>query len=61
MPTVTIVSELFVSLARMEAVSFGVPDLPLAVVPHPVATHSAEELREWGAGLVEKVIGGLTR
>jgi hypothetical protein len=61
MPTVTIVSELFVALARMEAASFGMPDLPLAIVPHPVATHSDEELQEWGQGLAQAIAKGLSR
>jgi hypothetical protein len=61
MPTVTIVSELFVPLAQMEATSFGLPHLRLAVVPHPVATYSDAELQEWGRGLVEAIVGGLSQ
>ena len=60
-PTVTIVSNAFEALARAEVRSLGLPDMPVLVVPHPVAARSREVLRAWGDGLVPGVISGLTR
>lgn len=60
MPTVTIVSAAFEVLARAEAAAFGLPSLPILVVPHPVGTRSAEVLREWGEGLISASVAGLT-
>ena len=60
-PTVTIVSDAFDVLARAEARSLGHPDLPVMVVPHPVAARPRDVLRGWGDDLVLPVIDGLTR
>jgi len=45
-PTVTVVTEKFVSLARASAKSYGMPDLPLLIVPHPFETLSREQLEQ---------------
>lgn len=60
MPSVLIVSAVFEALATMEASSFGAPGLPILVVPHPVASRSTETLRNWGQGLIEQAVEGLT-
>ncbi len=46
MPTVTVVTDKFVSLARASAKALGYPDLPLLIVPHPFETLSTERLHE---------------
>lgn len=43
-PTATLVSTAFVTLARAQATALGVPDLPLVVVPHPMADRQAPEV-----------------
>jgi hypothetical protein len=50
----------FESLGRAEAVAFDIPDLPLVVVPHPVATHDEATLRELAKGLTAQILAALT-
>jgi hypothetical protein len=45
-PTVAVVTEKFVSLAKASARALGYPDLPMVVVPHPFETLSAAAIRE---------------
>ena len=45
-PTVAVVTEKFVSLAKASAKALGYPDLPMIVLPHPFETLPAETLRE---------------
>ena len=45
-PTVAVVTEKFVSLAKSAAKALGYPDLPMIVVPHPFETLSAAAIRE---------------
>jgi len=44
-PTVTVVTEKFVSLAKASAKSYGYPDLPLLIVPHPFETLEPATIR----------------
>ena len=46
MPTVTICSSEFVALGRAEAEALGMPDLPLAIIKHPLGGLGAEEVRQ---------------
>lgn len=55
-PTVTVVTEKFVSLAKASARALGYPDLPLVVVPHPFETLPRERLRELAEQKVEECI-----
>jgi hypothetical protein len=57
---VTVVSDAFMPLATGERQALGQPGLPLAVVPHPVASRPEAELVELGGGLVTDVIEALT-
>ena len=45
-PTVAVVTEKFVSLAKASAKALGYPDLPMIVVPHPFETLPAAAIRE---------------
>ena len=60
-PTITVVSEIFLPLAQMEARSLGIENLPLVAVPHPMATRTAEEAIAIAEALVEAVLEGLER
>lgn len=55
-PTVTVVTEKFVSLAKASAKSLGYPDLPLLIVPHPFETLSTERLQQIAAEKVAECI-----
>lgn len=59
-PTVTIVSQLFEAVSQLEAASKGLPEMPIVIVPHPIATRSQEELELIGMGIAEKVLAGLS-
>lgn len=56
----TIISTIFRPLAASEASAMGLGDLPVGVVPHPVATRSKDELVEEGRGLGAFVVDSLT-
>ena len=43
-PTVTLVSAAFEGYARLRSSALGVPELPLLVLPHPLADKSEGEL-----------------
>ncbi len=60
-PTVTVVTEKFVSLAKASASSMGYPDLPLVVVPHPFETLSRERLQSLAEEKVEECVARVTR
>jgi hypothetical protein len=59
-PTVTLVSEPFRELVKIEAGSLGVPAVPIFAVPHPMATLPEQELRALADGLVEPIVDALT-
>ena len=59
-PTVTIASSVFEPLAKAEAAALGVTGLPLATVPHPVASRAPEEVRLWGKELAPRLLEALS-
>ena len=56
-PTATVCSDEFYSLGKAEAQCLGVPGLPIAVVPHPVAKLLPDEV----AGLARDVVDEIYR
>ncbi|SVC63011.1 uncharacterized protein METZ01_LOCUS315865, partial [marine metagenome] len=56
-PTATVCSDEFYSLGKAEAQCLGVPGLPIAVVPHPVAKLLPDEV----AGLARDVVDDIYR
>jgi len=59
-PTVSFTAEGFVKDARRSASAFGLPALPLAVVPLPFTNQSPEVIRRMVASALEQVVAGLT-
>lgn len=55
MPTVTICSTEFAALGRAEAEALGMPDLPLAVIQHPLGGLAAEAVRQRAAAVLNAV------
>ena len=55
MPTVTICSTEFVALGRAEAEALGIPDLPLAVIQHPLGGLAAGEVSQRAASVQNAV------
>lgn len=48
MRTVTVASDRFVELGRLQSAALGRPDLRLVVIPHPLAGLAAAEAEERG-------------
>ncbi len=59
-PTVTFVSETFVSFAKARCSGLGMPDLRFVVVPHPVADRPREELEAIAIERFEDIRSALT-
>lgn len=53
-PTITVITDSFLPLAKLEAGTFGITDLPVLVIPHPVAVLDGQQLTELAAGKVEE-------
>jgi len=57
---VTICTEAFIGLAREESKNLGMPDLPLAIIKHPIGGESLAVIRQRADDAFEQVIRGLT-
>jgi hypothetical protein len=60
-PTATIVTDEFVTLAKTECSARGMGGLSLVEVPHPVGTIPTDALKKVAEAAVESIIAGLTR
>ncbi len=58
--TATVVTQEFVAAGREHAQNFGIPDYPLAVIGHPIANRSPEELRRMADATWDQVVAALT-
>src|SRR5262245_19253041 len=59
-PTVTICTEAFIGLAREESKNLGMPDLPLAIIGHPIGGESLAVIHQRAEDALEQVVRGLT-
>ena len=60
-PTVTVCSHLFQRLGNVERRSLGMPDLPMAIAPHPIGGVPAETALAKADDLFDTIISALTR
>jgi hypothetical protein len=60
-PTATIVTDEFLTLAKTECSTRGMSELPLVEVPHPVGAIFIEALKSVAEGAVESIIASITR
>ena len=60
MATATVVTQEFVAAGREHAQNFGIPDYPLAVIGHPIANRTPEELRRMADAAWDQVLAALT-
>jgi hypothetical protein len=60
-PTVTVCTDAFTGLAREESRNLGLPDLPLAIIKHPLGGESEEVVKQRAADALEQVVQGLTQ
>ena len=56
----TICTEAFIGLAREESKNLGMPDLPLAIIKHPIGGESLAVIHQRAEDALEQVIRGLT-
>ena len=59
--TVTVCSHLFQRLGNVERRSLGMPDLPMAIAPHPIGGVAAATAVTKADDLFEIVVEGLTK
>lgn len=55
------VTDQFLTLAQMLAAADQIPDLAMAVMPHPIGGLTPEEVRAKADGVVGEVVSGLMR
>jgi hypothetical protein len=58
-PAIACVTEDFLPQARFVAAGLGLPDLPLTVLPHPMAGRGSSFLAEVARRIVPEIIGRL--
>lgn len=60
-PAAAVMTDRFVQTARVMAEIGGLPDYPFAVIPHPIANNTDEELRAKAEHAVEQCVAILTQ
>ncbi len=60
-PTVTICTDAFVGLARTESRNLGMPDLPLAIIRHPLGGEDADSVRRLSRDASRQIALALTQ
>ena len=59
-PTVTVCTHLFVRLGEVERRALGMPELPVAIAPHPLGGLKAEAVLGKADAFLDQVVSGLT-
>ena len=57
----TVCTEAFIGLAKEESRTLGMPDLPLAIIRHPLGGETKDAVSERAKTALDQVIQGLTR
>ena len=60
MPSVSVITSAFTRAAHARAASLGMPGVRMVVIPSPLATRSAGEVREMAHGFAAEIVGLLT-
>ncbi len=60
-PAVAVITDRFEASARAMAAANGLPDYPFAVIAHPIAGNSDEELRDKAELAVRRLVPLLTQ
>jgi hypothetical protein len=58
---VTLCTDAFLGLAKEEARTLGMPELPLVIIPHPLGGEPLDRVQARAEGALEGVIAALTR
>ncbi len=54
-------TEPFATMAKLEAMGMGLPELPIVVTPHPLMTRTQAELRGMAEALLPRVVEAALR
>ena len=57
----TLCTEAFIGLAREESRALGMPELPIAIIKHPLGGLKGEQVSQRSREALEQVIVGLTQ
>ena len=60
-PTVTVCTDLFVKLGKVECKALGMPELPMAIAKHPRGGIKKDAVLAKADTLLDQVIAGLIR
>jgi hypothetical protein len=60
-PAAAVMTDRFTQTAREVTALNGLPDYPFAVIRHPVANDSDEELRAKAEGVLDEIVALLTK
>jgi hypothetical protein len=58
-PTLSICTDEFTTLGRMQAQALRMPHLPIVVIPHPLGGLKPEEVRERAERAVEEILNAI--
>ena len=59
MPAVTVITSAFTKAAELRARALGLPEHPVVVIKHPIASKSAEQIKTLAQDSIQEIAGGL--
>ena len=60
MPAVTVITTAFTKAAELRARALGLPEHPVVVIDHPIASKTAEQVRVQARDSVQMIVDVLT-
>ena len=60
MPAVTVITTAFTKAAELRARALGLPEHPVVVIDHPIASKTSEQVRAQARDSVQMIVDGLT-
>ena len=60
MPAVTVITSAFTRAAELRAKALGLPEHPVVVINHPIASKTGEQIKGLAQDSIQSIIYGLT-
>ena len=60
MPAVTVITTAFTRAAELRARALGLPEHPVVVIDHPIASKTGEQIKVQARESVQMIVKGLT-
>ena len=60
MPAVTVITTAFTRAAELRARALGLPEHPVVVIDHPIASKTGEQIKGQARDSVKMIVDGLT-